>query len=170
MAQTPYLIDEDLFEFADCDKYGSTDCTSTENFYDICSTANEDEESVEEFILPCISAGIQSSQERQMRITSVFFILFATTLVFFMQAGFAVLCSGCVRKKNVQNTMLKNLLDACGSAIAFFCFGYAFAFGGSDTGTTFIGNGNYFLLGLWDDYGLQYGFLDFSICLCGYLK
>lgn len=34
--------------------------------------------------------------------------------IFFMQAGFAMLCAGCVRKKNVQNTMLKSLLDASG--------------------------------------------------------
>ena len=47
-----------------------------------------------------------------------------------MQAGFAMLCAGSVRRKNAQNTMLKNLLDACGAAIAFFCVGYAFAFGG----------------------------------------
>ena len=35
-----------------------------------------------------------------------------------MQSGFAMLCAGAVRKKNVQNTMLKNLLDACGAALA----------------------------------------------------
>ncbi|KAL7516319.1 hypothetical protein ACHAWF_000043, partial [Thalassiosira exigua] len=29
-----------------------------------------------------------------------------------MQAGFAMLCAGCVQLKNVQNSMLKNLLDA----------------------------------------------------------
>ena len=33
--------------------------------------------------------------------------------------------AGSVRKKSLQNTMLKNLLDACGSAIAFYCIGYA---------------------------------------------
>ena len=41
--------------------------------------------------------------------------------------------------------MLRNLLDVCGAAVAYFCFGYAFAFGGEGdlnadkTGTTFIG-------------------------------
>lgn len=48
-----------------------------------------------------------------------------------MQAGFAMLCAGSVRRKNAQNTMLKNLLDACGAAVAFFCVGYGFAFGGA---------------------------------------
>jgi ammonium transporter, Amt family len=80
-----------------------------------------------------------------------------------MQAGFAMLCAGSVRKKNTQNTMLKNLLDACGAAVAYFCVGYAFAFGGDktpsawtdhsateDTGTTFVGLENFFGIGVHD--------------------
>ncbi|VEU44573.1 unnamed protein product [Pseudo-nitzschia multistriata] len=37
--------------------------------------------------------------------------------------------------------MLKNLLDACGAALAFYVVGYAFAFGGQEetTATTFLG-------------------------------
>jgi len=73
-------------------------------------------------------------------------------LVFFMQAGFAMLCAGSVRRKNTQNTMLKNLLDAAGAAIAYFCFGYGFAFGGDfsrdytsdQESVTFIGLDNFF--------------------------
>jgi ammonium transporter, Amt family len=66
-----------------------------------------------------------------------------------MQSGFAMLCAGSVRKKNVGNTMLKNLLDACGSALAFFSVGYAFAFGGDNPGSsnkTFIGTTSFFLI------------------------
>lgn len=46
------------------------------------------------------------------------------------------------------STMLKNLLDACGAAAAFFLVGYAFAFGGQDEteGTTFIGHANFLLI------------------------
>lgn len=43
---------------------------------------------------------------------NIFFLIFASIVMFTMQAGFAMLCAGSVRKKNVQNTMLKNLLDA----------------------------------------------------------
>ena len=50
-------------------------------------------------------------------------------MIFFMQCGFAMLCAGSVRQKNVKNIMLKNLLDACGGAIGFFSVGYALAFG-----------------------------------------
>lgn len=48
-----------------------------------------------------------------------------------------------------RSTMLKNLLDACGAAIAFYCIGYAFAFGGQNeiVGNTFIGYQNFFLMG-----------------------
>ena len=88
------------------------------------------------------------------------FLLFCASLVFFMQAGFAMVCAGSVRKKNVQNTALKNLLDLFGSAISFYCVGYAFAFGGGDAdGVTVIGSSNFFLVGLQsDESGLGYCF------------
>jgi ammonium transporter, Amt family len=69
--------------------------------------------------------------------------------VFFMQAGFAMICAGAVRKKNLNNTMLKNLLDACGSGLAFYAFGYGFAFGDNADSqeASFIGKCNFFLTG-----------------------
>ena len=61
-----------------------------------------------------------------------------------------MICAGCVRKKNIQNTLLKNLLDACCSSLAFFAVGFAFAFGSSldeeQTSKTFVGTSNYFLV------------------------
>ena len=44
----------------------------------------------------------------------IFFLLFAATIMFIMQAGFAMLCAGSVQAKNLQNTIMKNILDACG--------------------------------------------------------
>jgi ammonium transporter, Amt family len=77
---------------------------------------------------------------------NVFFLLFAGTLVFMMQSGFAMLCAGSVRQKNVKNIMLKNLLDACGGAIGFYTIGYAFAYGNNNSGSkTFIGTENFFI-------------------------
>jgi Amt family ammonium transporter len=35
-------------------------------------------------------------------------------MVFGMQCGFAMLCAGSLRQKNVKNIMLQNILDACG--------------------------------------------------------
>jgi len=71
---------------------------------------------------------------------NVFFLLFAGALVFMMQAGFAMLCAGSVRQKNVKNIMLKNLLDACGGAIGFYTLGFGFAYG---AGSTFIGGASF---------------------------
>eukprot|EP00522_Entomoneis_paludosa_P008735 CAMPEP_0172446050 /NCGR_PEP_ID=MMETSP1065-20121228/5737_1 /TAXON_ID=265537 /ORGANISM="Amphiprora paludosa, Strain CCMP125" /LENGTH=518 /DNA_ID=CAMNT_0013197067 /DNA_START=76 /DNA_END=1632 /DNA_ORIENTATION=- len=81
-----------------------------------------------------------------------FFLIFSGTMVFMMQAGFAMLCAGSVRQKNVKNIMLKNLLDACGGALGFYTIGFGFAYGGDDeTGKTFIGN-SYFGLRDFDAY------------------
>jgi len=77
----------------------------------------------------------------------VFYLLFAGAMVFFMQSGFAMLCAGSIRQKNVKNIMLKNILDACGGALGFWSVGYAFAYGGSDADKKgFIGSSNFFLM------------------------
>jgi Amt family ammonium transporter len=70
-----------------------------------------------------------------------FFLLFAGALVFMMQAGFAMLCAGSVRQKNVKNIMLKNLLDACGGALGFYTLGYGFSYGASNN--AFIGTSDF---------------------------
>lgn len=73
-----------------------------------------------------------------------FFLLFAGAAVFLMQAGFAMLCAGSVRQKNVKNIMLKNLLDACGGAIGFYTLGFGLSYGGEGT---FIGDTSFALKG-----------------------
>ncbi|KAL3910217.1 MAG: hypothetical protein SGILL_007779 [Bacillariaceae sp.] len=77
------------------------------------------------------------------------FVLICGFLCFLLQAGFGLLEVGSVRKKNAQNIMMKNILDAVVTAIAYFAFGYAFAYGESENG--FIGNSYYFLIGT-EDY------------------
>jgi Amt family ammonium transporter len=87
-------------------------------------------------------------------------LLFAASLAFFMQAGFAMVCAGAVRRKNLQNTMLKNLLDACGACLAFYAVGYAFAYGDGSHPNGFIGTTNFFLMDV-DDMAMfffQYAF------------
>jgi Amt family ammonium transporter len=64
--------------------------------------------------------------------------LMGAVFVFFMQAGFALLESGSVRKKNGHNILVKNLLDACIGSIIYWLLGYGFAFGVEEDG--FIGN------------------------------
>ena len=102
----------------------------------------------------------QNDTDRNARVISNITILLSAALVFFMQAGFAMVCAGAVRRKNLHNTMLKNLLDACGSSLAFYAVGYAFAFGDGSHPNKFIGTTNFFLMGV-DDIGFwlyQYAF------------
>ena len=57
------------------------------------------------------------------------FVLLAAVLVIFMQAGFALVEAGLTRAKSVANIMMKNLMDFCAGALAFFAVGFAIAFG-----------------------------------------
>ena len=70
------------------------------------------------------------------------FVLVSAVLVIFMQAGFALVEAGLTRAKSVANIMMKNLMDFCAGAIAFFCVGYAIAFG---SGNDFFGWKGWFL-------------------------
>lgn len=76
---------------------------------------------------------------------------FKTDVLSFVRpvAGFAMLCAGSIRAKNVKNVILWNLLDSCGGGLAFWACGYAFAYGGDNADIdkkTFIGNTNFFLM------------------------
>ena len=60
------------------------------------------------------------------------FIFIAGVLVFFMQAGFALVEAGLTRSKNVSNIMMKNLMDMSAGVLAFALVGYGIAFGGDE--------------------------------------
>jgi len=114
---------------------------TAEEIYGACSSQQDP--------LLCVTQYAVKQDEMNREYTRGIAVIFCAALVFFMQAGFAMLCAGAVRTKNVQNTMLKNLLDACGASIAFFAFGYAFAFGDGSSPNAFIGTTtNFFLMGL----------------------
>lgn len=66
-----------------------------------------------------------------------------TTLVFFMQAGFAFLESGASRAKNSVNVLMKNYMDMCLGGIIFWGFGFGLMFGKNLTG--WIGSDQFFL-------------------------
>ena len=73
-------------------------------------------------------------------------LLVTASMVFFMQAGFAMVESGFIRAKNTSNVLMKNMLDACVGGLFFWAFGYAIAFGVSgDSSNGFMGDGNFFL-------------------------
>ena len=55
----------------------------------------------------------------------------AAFLVFFMQAGFALVESGFVRAKNLINIMMKNLADLAVGSLAFWAIGFGVMFSGA---------------------------------------
>jgi Amt family ammonium transporter len=75
--------------------------------------------------------------------TDAMWLMFATALIFFMQAGFALLESGSVRLKNAQNILVKNIMDACVGAVFFFLLGYGLAFGDKSSSGGFIGQSHF---------------------------
>ena len=58
-------------------------------------------------------------------------VLIAAALVFFMQAGFAMVETGFTRAKNAGNIIMKNLMDFCIGTPAFWLVGFGLMFGGS---------------------------------------
>ncbi len=63
-------------------------------------------------------------------------VLVGAALVFFMQAGFAMVETGFTRAKNAGNIIMKNLMDFCIGTPAFWLVGFGIMFG---TGNGFFG-------------------------------
>jgi len=58
----------------------------------------------------------------------------AASLVFFMQAGFAMVEAGFTRSKNAVNIVLKNLMDFVVASIGFWAVGFGLMFGADAAG------------------------------------
>jgi Amt family ammonium transporter len=79
-------------------------------------------------------------------------------LVFWMQAGFAMLEVGTVHKKNTKNILIKNMFDASIAALCWWAIGHAIA-GSGDSYTRsgkngFVGDKGFFYQGT-DDYAAK---------------
>ncbi len=72
-------------------------------------------------------------QEIRLSLDSVWVVV-GGILVFFMQAGFALVESGSVRSKNTVNVLMKNYMDACLGGLIFWLFGFGLMFGLNHTG------------------------------------
>mmetsp|Transcript_1541 Transcript_1541/g.3084 ORF Transcript_1541/g.3084 Transcript_1541/m.3084 type:complete len:553 (+) Transcript_1541:97-1755(+) len=87
-----------------------------------------------------LKAGIEegrrlASDERRLQIADLqgamdhMWLLICGAMVMLMQAGFAMVESGCCRIKNVQNILLKNLVDVCMGTLCWYAWGYMYAYG-----------------------------------------
>ncbi len=81
--------------------------------------------------------------EAVMLSIDIIWVLVAAVLVFFMQAGFAMVETGFTRAKNAANIMMKNIVDFAAGSIAYWAVGFAIMFG---TGTLYFGTNGFFLL------------------------
>ena len=89
--------------------------------------------------------------------------LLAAFLVFFMQAGFAMVEAGFTRAKNAGNILMKNMIDFAAGSLCYWAVGFGLMFG---AGNAFFGATGFFLLGgdpmtnegLW-----QYAFWMFQV-------
>ncbi len=78
-------------------------------------------------------------------------VLLGAALVFFMQAGFAMVETGFTRAKNAGNIIMKNLMDFAIGTPIFWILGFGLMFGGTGAligGFDFLIKGDYSFLGL----------------------
>ncbi len=66
-------------------------------------------------------------------VANILWLCLCGFLVFFMQAGFAMVEAGMTRAKNSVNIMMKNLLDFCFGALLFWAVGYAIMYSSGDS-------------------------------------
>jgi Amt family ammonium transporter len=90
-------------------------------------------------------SGADTLAQNSMAPIDYVWVLMCGFLVFFMQAGFAMVEAGFCRAKNATNLMAKNALDFIIASLVFMAFGFAFMMG-NDLGG-FIGTSGWFLHG-----------------------
>lgn len=91
-------------------------------------------------------------------------VLLASALVFFMQAGFAMVETGFTRAKNAANIIMKNLMDFCIGSVAFWVVGFGLMFGASISGI--VGTPDFFLQGNYDSTFPTAAFFIFQTVFC----
>ena len=87
-------------------------------------------------------------------------VLLGAVLVFFMQAGFAMVETGFTRAKNAGNIIMKNLMDFAFGTIIFWIIGFGLMFGENVGG--FIGIPDFFIQG---DYGVEGSLPSYAVII-----
>jgi len=84
--------------------------------------------------------------------------IIAACLVFFMQAGFALVETGFTRAKNAVNIIMKNIMDVSAGGLAFFFVGFGLMFGTSAGG--WIGTDGFLLMEI-GSYSIEWSYTFF---------
>jgi len=92
---------------------------------------------------PASAQELTETETLQLNLDVVFYMV-AIVLVFFMQAGFAMIESGLTRSKNAANIMMKNISDMTFGVLAYFLVGFGLMYGLSAGG--FIGTDTFALM------------------------
>jgi Amt family ammonium transporter len=90
---------------------------------------------------PADNISVETIKEELQTNINIVWTCIAAFLVFFMQAGFAMVEAGFTRAKNAVNILMKNLMDFSVGTIAFFLIGFGLMFGKTNGlfGTTLFG-------------------------------
>ena len=95
-------------------------------------------------------------------------VLLGAVLVFFMQAGFAMVETGFTRAKNAGNIIMKNLMDFSLGTAAFWLLGFGLMFGLTSKGVSlpFIGVPDFMVQGDYSGSYPTFAFLIFQTVFC----
>ncbi len=83
---------------------------------------------------PLFAQEAASETASSVKAINVVWTLVAAFLVFFMQAGFAMVEVGFTRAKNAGNIIMKNVMDFSVGSLVFFVIGYALMYGDTVNG------------------------------------
>jgi len=103
---------------------------------------------------PTVASNAEAIQNHKVIVDTIWTLL-AGVLVFFMQAGFALVETGLTRAKNACNILMKNLMDFCAGTVFYWVMGFGIMFG---AGNAFMGTSGFFL----NDSGETFGSLAWS--------
>lgn len=121
------------------------------------------------YLSDLLAEGMALEQATEL-LLNIVWTLVGAFLVFFMQAGFAVVEAGFTRAKNAGNIIMKNLMDFVLGSIFFFLIGFAIMFG-KDMGGIIGSTGFFNTFSLADEAGMINGlpigvFMIFHTVFC----
>ena len=81
-----------------------------------------------------MTPSVQAAEGPLTEPADIVWVSLSAALVFFMQAGFALLEGGAARAKNAVNVIMKNYGDLCFGLLAFWLVGFGLMFGSNSSG------------------------------------